>query len=150
MKWLILLISIYACNDSQSHNGNHLPVKDSTMATLKNEITIIIGPTSYKASLSNRETAEAFKDLLPFTINMIELNQNEKYYDLPQSLPKDSSNPKSIENGDLMLYGSNTLVLFYKPFQTSYNYTKIGKINNPEGLEKALGEGNVEVTFQLE
>lgn len=47
-----------------------------------------------------------------------------------------------------MLYGSSTLVLFYKAFSTSYNYTKIGKIDKPEELRQALGLGYVTVTFE--
>lgn len=47
-----------------------------------------------------------------------------------------------------MLYGNNTLVLFYKNFNTSYSYTKLGAIDNPAGLEAALGNGNVVVKFE--
>ena len=120
------------------------------MSTFTNVITIEIGSQSYKATLYNNPTVEAFKELLPLSINMVELNQNEKYYDLPKSLPTNASNPTTIENGDLMLYGSKTLVLFYKTFPTSYSYAKIGKVENPAGLAKTLGEGNVKVTFKLE
>ena len=81
---------------------------------------------------------------------MKELNNNEKYYDLPHSLPTNSSNPGTIQNGDLMLYGSKTIVLFYKTFPTSYSYTRLGYINNPSGLQSALGSGNVTVTFELQ
>jgi hypothetical protein len=49
-----------------------------------------------------------------------------------------------------MLYGSNTVVLFYENFSTSYGYTRLGKIDNPAGLATALGSGNVTVTFDLE
>jgi|TARA_R110000744_G_scaffold167580_1_gene285084 hypothetical protein len=149
MRLLILVICIYAGNYPLT-NGNNLPVKDSAMSTFTNVITIEIGSQSYKATLYNNPTVEAFKELLPLSINMVELNQNEKYYDLPKSLPTNASNPTTIENGDLMLYGSKTLVLFYKTFPTSYSYTKIGKIENPAGLAKTLGEGNVKVTFKLE
>ena len=83
------------------------------------------------------------------TLTMTELNNNEKYADLVESLPTNAFNPGTIQNGDLMLYGSNTLVLFYKTFSTSYNYTKIGKTNNPEGLLEILGSGNVAVTFEI-
>tara|TARA_R110000850_G_scaffold113725_6_gene228376 strand:+ start:2294 stop:2743 length:450 start_codon:yes stop_codon:yes gene_type:complete len=149
MRLLILVICIYAGNYPLT-NGNNLPVKDSAMSTFTNVITIEIGSQSYKATLYNNPTVEAFKELLPLSINMVELNQNEKYYDLPKSLPTNASKPTTIENGDLMLYGSKTLVLFYKTFPTSYSYTKIGKIENPAGLAKTLGEGNVKVTFKLE
>ena len=149
MRLLILVICIYAGNYPLT-NGNNLPVKDSAMSTFTNVITIEIGSQSYKATLYNNPTVEAFKELLPLSTNMVELNQNEKYYDLPKSLPTNASNPTTIENGDLMLYGSKTLVLFYKTFPTSYSYTKIGKVENPAGLAKTLGEGNVKVTFKLE
>jgi hypothetical protein len=84
------------------------------------------------------------------TINMRDLTINEKYYDLPNSLPKNSSNPETIKNGDLMLYGSKTLVLFYKTFSTSYSYTKLGSIDDVASLASALGTGNVTVTFETE
>lgn len=81
---------------------------------------------------------------------MVELNGNEKYVDLRRSLPTSAANPGIIQNGDLMLYGSSTLVLFYKTFSTSYSYTKMGRIDDVTGLVAALGTGNISVTFELE
>ena len=84
------------------------------------------------------------------TVNMKELNGNEKLYRLPSDLPTNPSNPEKIKNGDLMIYGSNTVVLFYKTFPTSYSYTKLGRIENPTELASAVGSGNVKVRFELE
>ena len=83
------------------------------------------------------------------TVNMSEMNNNEKYYYLPENLPTASSNPGRIQTGDLMLYGSSCVVLFYKTFSTSYSYTRLGRVDNPVGLASALGSGNVTVTFEL-
>ncbi len=88
------------------------------------------------------------------TVSMSELNGNEKLYNFPASpnagpLPTNASNPGTINAGELMLYGSTTLVLFYKTFPTVYSYTKLGQIDNPAGLERALGSGSVTVHFDL-
>jgi hypothetical protein len=110
---------------------------------------IKIGTGTFTATLYDNATATAFKAQLPMTINMRELNGNEKYFDLAASLPTNASNPGTIQNGDLMLYGANTLVLFYKSFSTSYSYTRLGRINDTTGLAAALGSGNVAVTYEL-
>jgi len=112
-------------------------------------ITITIGNNHFTATLESNAAATEFKKMLPLTINMNDLNSNEKFFDLFNNLPANASNPRTINTGDLMLWGSNTLVLFYKTFNTSYSYTKLGKIENPSGLSKALGSGNVTVTLEL-
>jgi hypothetical protein len=114
------------------------------------KIKITVNSQIFTATLLDDNSVKSFKEMLPLTINMKELKGNEKYYDLPQNIPTNSINPKTIENGDLMLYGSKTLVLFYQSFSTSYNYTKLGKIDNVKGLQTALGSGNITVTFELQ
>jgi hypothetical protein len=109
-----------------------------------------IGNTTFTASLYDNATVTAFKSLLPMTVTMIELNGNEKHVDLSRSIPANASSPSTIQNGDLMLYGSSTLVLFYKTFSTSYSYTRLGRIDDVTGLVAALGSGNVTVTYELE
>jgi len=122
------------------------PDKDNESMNVK----LKIGSTEFVVTLKDNPTANAFKQLLPMTMKMSELNNNEKYYGLPSALPTNASNPGIIKNGDLMLYGSTTLVLFYKTFSTSYSYTRIGSVDNPSELEKALGSGDVSVVFEIE
>ena len=85
---------------------------------------------------------------LPMTINMSELNGNEKYYYFSDSLPTDAKKPSKINTGDIMLYGDDCLVLFYKSFSTVYSYTPLGTIDDPAELATALGNGDVQVTFR--
>lgn len=84
-----------------------------------NKITLRINSKTFTATLEDHETSAAFKDLLPMTINMSELNSNEKYYNLPQDLPSDAKQVSTINRGDIMLYGSNCIVIFYETFNTS-------------------------------
>lgn len=62
---------------------------------------------------------------------MSELNGNEKYYYFEETLPSNATQIGTIQTGDIMLYGSDCLVLFYDTFSTSYRYTRIGKIDSP-------------------
>lgn len=112
-------------------------------------VTIQIGEKIFNASLRNNGTTQALLPQLPMTITMNEMSGNEKYYDLPAALPTDSQSIGNIHSGDIMLYGSNCLVLFYEDFNTSYRYTKLGFISDPKGLTEALGRGSVQVTFCL-
>jgi len=116
-------------------------------STTKMKITI--GTAVFTATLYDNPSANAFKASLPLTINMTELNGNEKYYDLPNPLPTNASAGGDLKVGDLMLYGNNVLVLFYKNLNTTYNYTKLGYLDNPNGLASALGAGNITVKFEI-
>lgn len=113
-------------------------------------ITITINGESFRATLYDNETAAALKEKLPMTLDMSELNGNEKYNYLPFSLPTDAENPGQIQAGDLMLYGSDCLVLFYESFSTGYRYTPIGRIDDPSGLAGAVGNGGIQAAFALE
>ena len=82
------------------------------------------------------------------TLNMDEMNGNEKFYYLSEGLPTSAQNVGSIRVGDIMLYGSDCLVLFFEDFNTSYSYTRIGHIENAQRFAEVLTSGNVEVTFR--
>lgn len=115
-----------------------------------NKIKIKVGEKTFTATILDNPTAKAFKALLPLTLNMEELNNNEKFAQLPKSVPTNASVPASIQSGDLVMYGSTTLVLFYKSFSTTYSYSKIGKIDDVEGLISVLGTGDAKVSFELD
>ena len=107
-------------------------------------LKVIISDKTYTLNLENNKTVEEFIDILPQTFNMNELNGNEKYVYMDNSLTTNSYNPKHIEKGDVMLFGDNCLVIFYKSFDTSYSYTKIGHIDNLDNL----GNGSITAKFE--
>ncbi|MBR6888449.1 MAG: hypothetical protein IKN16_08395 [Selenomonadaceae bacterium] len=115
---------------------------------MKNSLTIQVNGKIFSATLENNPTARAFAEMFPLEANMTELNGNEKYFYLDKDLPSDSVSVKQIHAGDLMLFGSNCVVLFYKNFSTGYSYTRLGKLDNPADLEKILGNGNAYVVFK--
>ena len=116
---LIISISIIGCEK----NNN---VTEKVSDTVK----VFINDKEYKLNLYDNETSSSLVKLFPIEVTMKTLNENEVYVYLDEKLPTNSSNPKTINAGDVMLYGDNCLVIFYKTFNTSYSYTKIGHIDD--------------------
>ncbi|MCF2442587.1 hypothetical protein L0657_01365 [Dyadobacter sp. CY345] len=158
--WIILIqltlvvVAFMACKNDDMETVETIKSRAQedikTPDTTVNRLILQIGEKTFSATLANNATVTAFKARLPLTISMDELNANEKYYRFSGNLPSNPSNPGRIENGDIILYTSNTLVLFYETFSTSYTYTRIAKIDDVSGLKAALGSGNVTVLFSLD
>lgn len=126
-----------------------MTLRQTEVNAIGSEANIVVAGKIFTITLYDNTTATAFKSMLPITVNMNELNGNEKYYYLSENLPVSTHYMGTINSGDIMLYGSNCLVLFYKTFQSPYNYTKVGHVNNVEGLATALGSSTVAITFKL-
>ena len=117
---------------------------------MERHLRVKIGHRVFSVILQDNATTRSFTELLPLEMTMRELNDNEKYCRLSQSLPTQDKNPGQIHAGDLMLYDGNTVVLFYKDFATSYRYTPLGRIADTSELMEALGSGDVSVVMSLE
>jgi hypothetical protein len=147
MLRLVALLSYLSCltlpewSDSSENNDD----KSSTT----NKITIKVGARTFTATLFDSPTVAALSAMLPLTLEMTELNGNEKYFHFSTDLPVNATKPDAIHAGDLMLWQSNSLVLFYKSFRSSYSYTKLGRLDDVSGLAAAVGSGNIKVTFEL-
>lgn len=144
----IVLIGLMGFTAHEKSDSEFHPIQIST--TTKQSIKITVGQKVFAAELVHNPTTSVFLKMLPLTLDMKELNRNEKFFRLERSIPAQASVPSYIRIGDLMLYGDNTLVLYYKSFNTSYSYTTMGTIPDPTGLEAALGAGNVTVKFEVE
>ena len=150
---IILILGCVSCglshSSSKENNPNH--TVDETMTNPKEDnmnniesLKITINNKEYEATIEDNDTAKSFIALLPKTFSMQELNGNEKYIYMDNSLPSNPVKPDHIQSGDIMLFGDDCLVIFYKSFDTNYSYTKIGHITNlPD-----LGNGNITATFE--
>ncbi|MFC0225529.1 cyclophilin-like fold protein [Serratia aquatilis] len=111
------------------------------------KIEMKINGQRYEIALYDNPAAKAFAAQLPMTLEMMELNGNEKYAELPHSFPTSVTRPGIIHNGDLMMYGSQTLVLFYATFKSSYAYTPVGRVDSPQTLAETTGTQSVQIEF---
>lgn len=132
---VVISISIMGCEKSNN-------IKEKVSDTVK----VFINDKEYKLNLYDNETVNSFIKLFPIEVTMKTLNENEVYVYLDEELPTNSSNPKTINAGDVMLYGDNCLVIFYKTFNTSYSYTKMGHIDDLP----VINEDNVIVRIEKE
>lgn len=112
-------------------------------------LCLTVNGAAYPVTLRDSQSTRALIRQLPMTLTLSELHGNEKYAHLPEALPTDPVQPGSLHAGDLMLYGTDCLVLFYQSFSSSYSYTPLGQIQHPDGLASALGAGSVPVTLSI-
>ena len=148
---LLGLLVLGGCGAGQAAtSGSPAHAKDAAPPTARPEesrMWMTVGEHRFALSLTDNAAARAFAAQLPLTLDMEELNGSEKHAQLPQALPANVSRPGTIHTGDLMLYGTSTLVVFYETFTSAYSYTRLGRVDDPAGLAHALGKGGIRVVF---
>lgn len=158
---LAAIASLLGCSSAVEHDGTPQPAASTVTEPAESpggqedlmeaeRIVITVGGREFQATLDNTEAARAFAKLLPLHLQLEELNGNEKYAYLDNPLPADSRNPETIHAGDLMLFGSSCIVLFYQTFPTQYTYTPIAHLDDASGLAECVGAGDVDARIALD
>lgn len=150
---LMILVGIFIfvrrdkTNEEASNSAveGNLLEKNEEDDNMNQTLQLEINGTHFTIALEQNETVSTLIQELPLEMTMNELNGNEKYYYLDHALPTNSTQVGTIEAGDVMLYGSDCLVIFYESFHTSYFYTKVGHIEDASQLKDVVGRGNVTV-----
>jgi len=141
-KKIIFLIPFIFAAFSINAQGNKVQDVEKTV------IIITVNNREFEAELINSPTSQYLLGKLPFTIEMRDLHNNEKFFYFQNKFPTNMQSIGNIKAGDLMLYGDDCLVLFYESFSTTYRYTRIGSIVDAKGLIDTLGPGSVKITFR--
>ena len=123
-------------DDSHSPNtpGQSDDENDPTTQTMK--LKLMIGSREFTATLADNAASRAFWDLLPLELDMIEMNGNEKYGNLPQSLPADVHYPGTISTGDLCCGETVRWFSFTRPFRRRTAIRCLGVWMLPRTLPK--------------
>lgn len=162
--FIIFCLCLCSCDDSvmnknKQNDQYQTPKSGSTEQTDKGDssdtltmidVELTVGNKVFKAKLYNNEATQALVKLFPLNIDMGELNGNEKYYYLSNTLKIESEQPGELHIGDIMLYGDNCLVVFYKNFSSSYQYTRLGYVEDAAGFAQVVTNSTTKVVFKLE
>ncbi len=114
-------------------------------------IIIKVNNNILEVKLENNKTTKSLLEKLQdgdVSVNASEYGGFEKVGNLGFSLPREDTNI-TTSAGDIVLYQGNQISLFYE--SNSWNYTKIGKIQNVSSkeLKDILGTGDVILTLTL-
>ena len=114
------------------------------------QISVTVNGAPFTATIEDTDAGKALLARLPLSLTMDELHGNEKYCYTGESFGGEQHVPETIEAGDLMVFGSDCLVLFYETFANGgWSYARVGKIDDVTGLAEACGAGAVTVEFDL-
>ena len=117
---------------------------DDSVEIEENVMKININNEEYVINVENETLMEELFNSLPEKFTMTELNGNEKYYYLNSNMKNANSEAVGqVQKGDVMLFGSDCLVIFYDSFETEFRYTILGHLCDKE----YLGKGNVDVSI---
>ena len=110
-----------------------------------------INDTPVTVAWENNESVSALKELAMdgLTIRMSMYGGFEQVGSIGRRLPS-SDVQTSTSSGDIVLYSSNQLVVFYG--SNSWAYTRLGHITDktPEEMRTLLSNGDVTITISME
>lgn len=142
--WFIAALVAVLCVSGCGAESSRAEQKNASAVTIK----LNISQQEYTAVLEDNPAVRQLMAKSPMILEMEELNGNEKYYQFAESFPAADEDIGQIHAGDIMLFAGHYVVIFYKDFPSQYRYTRLGHIDNPQGLAEALGPGKAVVSFQ--
>ena len=159
---LIIISTLVACGKSNSTptpttdepsttittpSDDNQTTKEDETANMK--LTLKIDDTEVDVIWADNDSVRALKNLAKdgLTINMSKYGGFEQVGSIGSTLP--SADTRITTNpGDIVLYSSNQIVLFYD--SNTWSYTKLGHINlSKSELTDLLGDEDIVITLSL-
>ena len=153
-------------DDSSNTSGMNDPARPSEQADAEEPATeetgteevkakmlrMMIGNTAVAVEWENNESVEALKaqcENEPLVIQMSMYGGFEQVGPIGSRLPSNDAQT-TTSAGDIVLYSSNQIVVFYG--SNSWAYTKLGHITDQDasGMAGLLSNGNVTITISME
>lgn len=153
-------------DDSSNTSGMNDPARPSEQADAEEPATeetgteevkakmlrMMIGNTAVAVDWENNESVEALKaqcENEPLVIQMSMYGGFEQVGFIGSRLPSNDAQT-TTSAGDIVLYSSNQIVVFYG--SNSWAYTKLGHITDQDasGMASLLSNGNVTITISME
>ncbi|MDE6589884.1 MAG: hypothetical protein K2K53_05990, partial [Oscillospiraceae bacterium] len=144
-----IAVSIQPADTAQLTQVDDPVLSDPEGGAAMDKITLSFNGCTYTATLADNPSAKAFAVLLkggPLTVSTRDYGNFEKVGSLGTELPR-TDEQITTAPGDIILYQGNQITVYYA--QNTWNFTRLGRIDEPTGLREALGGGDVEITFQL-
>lgn len=139
----------YTLTEDNKENNSSQAEKYESEENSVSKMKVQVGNQTFTATLEDNAAAEAFLKMMkeaPVVIQMSDYSGFEKVGSLGTNLPSSNSQTTTHE-GDIVLYNSNQIVIFYG--SNTWSYTRLGKIDDLTGWKEALGNGDVTVTFTV-
>jgi hypothetical protein len=153
-------------DDSSNTSGMNDPARPSEQADAEEPATeetgteevkakmlrMMIGNTAVAVDWENNESVEALKaqcENEPLVIQMSMYGGFEQVGPIGSRLPSNDAQT-TTSAGDIVLYSSNQIVVFYG--SNSWAYTRLGHITDQDasGMAGLLSNGNVTITISME
>ena len=154
----LMIFSLCACGSfpekAETTSGNiSVTSQTSPEATTEEiqvtemKVNISINGKAFTATLENNTAAKELYEIIKndgLTVEMSDYSGFEKVGSLGHTLTSNDQQTRT-KAGDIVLYQSNQIVMFYG--SNSWSYTRLGKIDDLSGWEESLGSGDITADF---
>ena len=149
---MLLLCGCGSADNTDTQEGEAVTDEMKRMVTVTFDMQMKIGDTPVSVTWEDNDAVKALAEMTAGDWHDYQLSMYggfEQVGPLGSSLPSDDVQT-STSAGDIVLYQSNQIVVFYG--DNSWAYTRLGHITDksPEELAELLGNGDVTISLKTE